>query len=117
MCIFIPLTIPRKYNLFNLSGSMMAQLGDIIDNLENWSHGKGILLRGEGSMLCSGGDLDFAKAAASAEGGFKMACYMHNVLSRLKALPMVSAALIHGQGNLNIFNLPLLFCSFTYISL
>ena len=77
----------------------MAQLGDIVDNLENWSNGKAILWRGEGNMFCSGGDLNFAKASAGAEGGFKMACYMHNVLSRFKALPMVSAALIHGQGN------------------
>lgn len=76
----------------------MVQLGDIVETLENWSVGKGILLRGSGSILCSGGDLDFAKASAGAEGGFKMACFMQNVLSRLKALPMVSVALIHGQG-------------------
>lgn len=79
-------------------GLMMVQLGEIVQTLENWTEGKAVLLRGEGSIFCSGGDLDFAKASAGAEGGFKMACYMHNVLSRLKALPMLSAALIHGQG-------------------
>lgn len=87
---------PKKKNA--LSGIMMVQLGDIIEKLEKWSNGKGILVRGDGSMLCSGGDLDFARASAGAEGGFKMSCYMHNILSRLKALPMVSMALIHGQG-------------------
>lgn len=77
----------------------MVQLADIVENLENWDKGKGILIRGGGSMFCSGGDLDFAKATSGAENGFKMACFMHNVLTRLKALPMVSVALIHGQGN------------------
>lgn len=76
----------------------MVQLEEIVTTLEGWTEGKGILLRGEGNIFCSGGDLDFARASAGAEGGFKMACYMHNVLSRLKALPMLSAALIHGQG-------------------
>lgn len=94
----ITLDHPNKRNA--MSGMMMVQLGEIVKILENWTEGKGILLRGEGNIFCSGGDLDFAKASAGAEGGFKMACYMQNVLSRLKALPMLSAALIHGQGAL-----------------
>ncbi|XP_034256880.1 ethylmalonyl-CoA decarboxylase-like [Thrips palmi] len=94
----ITLDHPNKRNA--MSGLMMVQLGEIVKALENWTEGKGVLLRGEGSIFCSGGDLDFAKASAGAEGGFKMACYMQNILSRLKALPMLSVALIHGQGAL-----------------
>ncbi|KAK3923156.1 Ethylmalonyl-CoA decarboxylase [Frankliniella fusca] len=94
----IVLCHPSKKNA--ISGLMMVQLGSIIERLEKWSLGKGILVRGDGSMFCSGGDLDFARASAGAEGGFKMSCYMQNILSRLKALPMVSIALIHGQGAL-----------------
>ncbi|KAJ1519742.1 hypothetical protein ONE63_004998 [Megalurothrips usitatus] len=89
---------PNKRNA--MSGSMMVQLGDIVEELENWKEGKGVILHGAGGILCSGGDLDFARASSGAEGGFKMACYMHEVLSRLKALHLVSAAIIHGQGAL-----------------
>lgn len=92
----IVLDHPAKRNA--ISGSMMVQLADIVEKLENWHEGKGVLLRGAGNMFCSGGDLDFARASAGPEGGFKMASFMHNVLSRLKGLPMLSVALIHGQG-------------------
>jgi len=76
----------------------MVEFGRAVEKLEKWAEGKGVIVCGRGKMLCSGGDLDFARATGNARGGFRMATYMHNVLGRLKNLPLVSVALIHGQG-------------------
>jgi len=62
---------PQKLN--SLSGDMVCQLDDAIDELVSWDQGKGIILSGAVSaenpkrFFCSGGDLSLVKAAVTTE--------------------------------------------------
>lgn len=67
----------------------MVDLRNCITELENWSEGKAVILRGDGDLFCSGGDLDFAKATGTAEGGLHMSIWMHDILKRFRSLPLV----------------------------
>ena len=78
----------------------MVDLHDIVENLENWKTGKGIILKGSQGNFCSGGDLDFAKQTANAEDGYMMATFMHHVLNKFQRLPLISVAMIEGTGAL-----------------
>uniref|UniRef100_A0A1B6L7V3 Ethylmalonyl-CoA decarboxylase n=1 Tax=Graphocephala atropunctata TaxID=36148 RepID=A0A1B6L7V3_9HEMI len=85
---------PEKKN--SITGKMMVDLENAIRQLECWKTGKGILIHGAKENFCSGGDLNFAQKTGTAEGGYKMATYMQNVLTRLQNLPMISVAFIEG---------------------
>uniref|UniRef100_A0A1B6FY39 Ethylmalonyl-CoA decarboxylase n=1 Tax=Cuerna arida TaxID=1464854 RepID=A0A1B6FY39_9HEMI len=85
---------PEKKN--SITGKMMVDLSNAIKQLESWEAGKGILIYGADNNFCSGGDLNFAQKTGTAEGGYKMATFMQNVLTRLQNLPMVSVAFIEG---------------------
>ncbi|KAK6188448.1 hypothetical protein SNE40_004618 [Patella caerulea] len=90
----ISLNNPGKKNA--LTGKMMVELADNISELETWGGGKGLILTGTEGSFCSGGDLDFVKKVLTPELGFQMSCFMHDTLSRLHQLPMISVALIQG---------------------
>ena len=77
---------------------MMVDLCEAVDVLEDWSSGKGILLRGESDAFCSGGDLRLVKQIANRDMGLKMSLLMQDTLTRLHDLPMISACLIHGNA-------------------
>lgn len=81
---------------------MMVQLEEAVSKLETWTKGKGLLVYGAEDNFCSGGDLNFAQETGTPEGGYKMATFMQNVLTRLQRLPMISAAFIDGFGKTKI---------------
>ncbi|XP_031331093.1 ethylmalonyl-CoA decarboxylase-like isoform X2 [Photinus pyralis] len=78
-----------------MSGVMMVELRERVLQLENWTSGKGLILRGKGGNFCSGGDLNFAKSS-TAEEGLAMSVWMRDTLTRLQRLPLVSVCLVHG---------------------
>ncbi|XP_018908770.1 ethylmalonyl-CoA decarboxylase isoform X2 [Bemisia tabaci] len=81
-----------------LSGKMMVDFYHIVEDLEQWTDGKGIILSGAGGTFCSGGDLDVVRQIANPESGFKMASLMHYTLNKLKNLPLISVCFISGAG-------------------
>ncbi|XP_054259086.1 ethylmalonyl-CoA decarboxylase-like [Macrosteles quadrilineatus] len=81
-----------------ITGSMMVQFEEVVCTLEKWINGKGLLLYGAEGNFCSGGDLNFAQKTSSPEGGYKMATFMQNVLSRLQKIPLISVAFIDGYA-------------------
>jgi len=80
------------------SGKMMVDLNEVVNSLENWSTGKGVILYGKGDMFCSGGDLDTVKQICTSEGGYKMSKLMQDSTTRLRRLPLVSVSIVHGMA-------------------
>ncbi|CAG2115123.1 unnamed protein product [Medioppia subpectinata] len=81
-----------------LSGTMMSQLSDIITQLEQWEQGKAVIIHGSNGFFSSGGDLNTVRNIDNSDGGRRMALLMHDNLSRLQALPLLSVALIEGKA-------------------
>lgn len=73
----------------------MVDMADRISQVENWPHGKGLILMGTGGNFCSGGDLTFVRKAL--HYGAEMAAFQHDTLTRLLNLPLISVALLQGQ--------------------
>ena len=92
----VKLNHPDRKNA--LSGKMMAELADIVTDLEAWSTGKGVLLYGAEGTFCSGGDLNLMRGIGDPEQGSKMSAYMHHTVSRFQHLPLISVALIQGRA-------------------
>ncbi|EFX63258.1 hypothetical protein DAPPUDRAFT_335707 [Daphnia pulex] len=87
---------PERRNA--LSGSMMVDLWNAVNTLEDWKAGKGIILHSVGETFCSGGDLNTVRQISNPDDGYKMATLMHNTLTRLHQLPLISVALIQGKA-------------------
>ncbi|KAG9510602.1 Ethylmalonyl-CoA decarboxylase [Fragariocoptes setiger] len=81
-----------------LSGRMICQLTDVIDELAVWSDGKGVLLYGADGFFCSGSDLVTVKQVANYEDGYRVATLMQYNIARFQALPMISMVLIEGSA-------------------
>lgn len=47
---------PTRKNSF--TGTMMVQLRYVLDDLEQWTSGKALIIYGAGGSFCSGGNLD-----------------------------------------------------------
>ena len=63
---------PAKRNA--MSGQMLADLGDAVEDLEAWK-GAGLVLKGAGGWFCAGADLDMVAAhLSSPEDGLATAC-------------------------------------------
>ncbi|XP_041483913.1 ethylmalonyl-CoA decarboxylase-like [Lytechinus variegatus] len=94
----IVLNNPSKGNA--LSGKMMVDFSDVVDDLEVWENGKGVVLHGseECDHFCSGGDVSVLSGLDKPEAGGMMCLFMQNTLSRLQRLPMISVAHVHGQA-------------------
>ncbi|CAG0916115.1 unnamed protein product [Notodromas monacha] len=97
----IRLCHPARRNA--LSGKMMAELNDRITELKNWK-GRGLVLCGgispSPASFCSGGDLKTMSGIMS-EGpsaGMAMCALMQDSMVKLRALPLVSVAVIHGTA-------------------
>ncbi|KAF5287183.1 hypothetical protein FQR65_LT12312 [Abscondita terminalis] len=84
---------PEKRNA--ISGQMMVDLRDCVENLESWGTGRGVIINGRGAMFCSGGDLNFARASTP-QDGYDMSVWMQDALVRLQKLSLVSCCLVHG---------------------
>lgn len=90
----VTLDNPGKKNA--LSGSMMAEIEKIIQNLEQWSSGKAVILSGHGGDFCTGVDLDLVRNILHAEGGQRMSSYLQDLMTRFSNLPLISVAMISG---------------------
>ncbi|XP_030852585.1 ethylmalonyl-CoA decarboxylase-like [Strongylocentrotus purpuratus] len=79
---------------------MMVDFSDVIDDLEVWEHGKGFILHGneESDHFCSGGDLSVLCGLDKPEAGGMMCLFMQSTLGRLRHLPLISVAHVHGQA-------------------
>ena len=75
----------------------MVQLSDIVDELEGWKDGRGVILRGSGDMFCSGGDLTLMKTLVASSRGTDMSNFMQNTLTRFYRLPLLSIAFVEGE--------------------
>lgn len=76
----------------------MADLYEIVGDLEAWNSGKGIILRGAGTTFCSGGDLRTVREICDRANAIKMSVFMHNITYRLLHIPMISVAVIEGMA-------------------
>uniref|UniRef100_A0A8C0PRV9 Ethylmalonyl-CoA decarboxylase 1 n=1 Tax=Canis lupus familiaris TaxID=9615 RepID=A0A8C0PRV9_CANLF len=80
----LTLNNPSKMNAF--SGVMMLQLLEKVIELENWTEGKGLIVRGAKNTFSSGSDLNAVKALATPEDGMALCMFMQNTLTRLMRL-------------------------------
>ncbi|XP_014877890.1 ethylmalonyl-CoA decarboxylase [Poecilia latipinna] len=87
---------PARMNAF--SGSMMVDLEEKVSQLESWTEGKGLVVRGAAETFCSGSDLNAVRAISSPQDGMKMCMFMQDALTRLLRLPLVSVALVEGRA-------------------
>ncbi|XP_058533362.1 ethylmalonyl-CoA decarboxylase [Ochotona princeps] len=92
----LTLNNPSKLNAF--SGVMMLQLLEKVIELENWTEGKGLIVRGAKNTFSSGSDLNAVKALATPEEGVALCMFMQNTLTRLVRLPLISVALVQGRA-------------------
>lgn len=90
----LTLNNPSKMNAF--SGVMMLQLLEKVIELENWTEGKGLIVRGAKNTFSSGSDLNAVRALGTPEDGMALCMFMQNTLTRLMRLPLISVALIQG---------------------
>ena len=95
-CIaIIELNNPRASNA--ISCRMMIQFSDIIDELEKWP-GQAVILSGSGSTFCAGADLGSTPELFTEKCGRAMSTIMTGSANRLRALPLISVAAIHGAA-------------------
>ncbi|XP_056900882.1 ethylmalonyl-CoA decarboxylase isoform X1 [Takifugu flavidus] len=87
---------PSRMNAF--SGTMMVELEEKVSQLESWTGGKGLIVRGAGGTFCSGSDLNAVRAISNPQDGMKMCMFMQNTLTRLLRLPLISVALVEGRA-------------------
>uniref|UniRef100_A0A1A8G692 Ethylmalonyl-CoA decarboxylase n=1 Tax=Nothobranchius korthausae TaxID=1143690 RepID=A0A1A8G692_9TELE len=87
---------PSRMNAF--SGSMMVDLEEKVTQLENWTSGKSLIVRGAAETFCSGSDLNAVRAISNPQDGMKMCMFMQNTLTRLLRLPLVSVAVVEGKA-------------------
>ena len=80
-----------------LSSSMMVDLSEAIDRLEQWDAGAAVVLSGEGGTFCAGAALNDG-VLSSAEMGALFSGLMSESLTRLRRLPLVSVAAIDGAA-------------------
>jgi ethylmalonyl-CoA/methylmalonyl-CoA decarboxylase len=81
-----------------LSGKMMCELHDAVSELERAPGSQTqLLLAGSSEFFCSGADLRVL-SHFSREEGLQMSALMQDTLSRMRALPLVSCALLSGGG-------------------
>ncbi|KAM6185884.1 ethylmalonyl-CoA decarboxylase [Rhynchocyon petersi] len=92
----LTLNNPSKMNAF--SGVMMLQLLEKVIELENWTEGKGLIVRGANNTFSSGSDLNAVKTLKTPEDGVALCMYMQNTLTRFMRLPLVSVALVQGRA-------------------
>ncbi|XP_017388814.1 ethylmalonyl-CoA decarboxylase isoform X2 [Cebus imitator] len=84
------------FRLPSLAGVMMLQLLEKVIELENWTEGKGLIVRGAKNNFCSGSDLNAVKGLANPEDGMALCMFMQNTLTRFMRLPLISVALVQG---------------------
>lgn len=85
-----------------MSGKMMLQLGQIVDNLYEDPKSiqmKGLIITGEKDYFCSGASLTLAQNVVNTpDRGVLMAKYMTSILNHLRQYPTISVSLINGPA-------------------
>jgi len=89
---------PEKKNA--ISGSMMVDFANILDDLETWKEGVAVILRANENqdVFCSGADKGTLHQLKEKESGLKMAQFMHSNTTRLQRLPMLTVTLLDGKA-------------------
>ena len=103
-----------------LSGAMMVDLMEAVEELETWTQGVGLVLRSsDGGAFCSGehidkivlpshhtagGDLTTVHHIKGPEPGFRMSRLMCEATNRLRRLPLVSVSLIQVSYVLGVWH-------------
>lgn len=95
------ITLKHEEKRNSITGPMIADLMDIVAELEEWTTGKGLILWGGPNTFCSGADLPMVRRlleGSATDNGSALAWTMHNLLTRLHQLPLVSTALVCGKA-------------------
>ncbi|XP_063428673.1 ethylmalonyl-CoA decarboxylase-like [Mytilus trossulus] len=92
------ISLDNKKKKNALSGSMMCELNDIINELQSWQTGKGLILRGENKTFCSGGDLNTLHNILSPTHEYNISRFIGQCLTNLSQLPLMSVALVEGNA-------------------
>ncbi|XP_026857357.2 ethylmalonyl-CoA decarboxylase [Electrophorus electricus] len=87
---------PTRMNAF--SGSMMLELEERVRELETWTEGRGLIVKGAAGTFCSGSDLNAVRAISNPQDGMKMCMFMQRIQTRMLRLPLISVALIEGKA-------------------
>ena len=93
----IVLNHPERRNA--LSGSMMVDFSEAVDELDSWKEGVGVVLRGasnESRVFCAGGDLKTVEKIVTPGFGLNLASLMTSTTEKLRRLPLVSVCLLDG---------------------
>ncbi len=92
------LTLANAERRNSITGPMMAQLADAVDELAAWERGAGLIVTGEGERaFCSGADYDLARTELrTPDDGELMSTLMSTTLDRLRSLPLLSVSAIDG---------------------
>ncbi|XP_066274347.1 ethylmalonyl-CoA decarboxylase-like [Branchiostoma lanceolatum] len=92
------LTLNNPERLNAVTGHMMLQLGDIVNDLKEWKNGKALIVRGKGRSFCPGADLNMVYNMLDSKQGREMCSFMHRTLTELHRLPLISVAAIDGPA-------------------
>lgn len=93
------LTINNYAKRNSFSGKMIAQFDSVLKDLESWSTGKAVIVRGCDGFFSSGGDLTTVSAIINdPDGGRRMNLLMQNNFLRLQRLPLITLALVEGKA-------------------
>ncbi|XP_030052725.1 ethylmalonyl-CoA decarboxylase [Microcaecilia unicolor] len=92
------LTLNNPARMNALTGTMGLELDDRLNELEEWTAGKGLIVRGANNTFCSGTDLNSITVMRSSEDGLEFVTHTQRMTTRLKRLPFISVALVQGKA-------------------
>ncbi|XP_078590102.1 ethylmalonyl-CoA decarboxylase-like [Branchiostoma floridae x Branchiostoma japonicum] len=92
------LTLNNPERLNAVTGNMMLQLADIVNDLKDWRGGKALIVHGKGHTFCPGADLNMVRNMLDSKQGREMCAFMHKTLTELHRLPLISVAAIDGHA-------------------
>lgn len=95
----LKLNHPEKCNA--VTGYMMCNLHDALEELSNWKSGKALVIHSEPckkNFFCSGGHLETVRALNSHEAGYLMSKLMNRSATILRNLPLITVSLIEGPA-------------------
>ncbi|XP_078677144.1 ethylmalonyl-CoA decarboxylase-like [Branchiostoma floridae x Branchiostoma belcheri] len=92
------LTLNNPQRLNAVTGNMMLQLADIVNDLKEWKGGKALIFHGKGHTFCTGADLNMVRNMLDSKHGREMCAFMHKTLTELHQLPLISVTAIDGPA-------------------